>query len=175
MLQQMKRLRRRVVTADKWLTHNIDTVQLPSGKILETQHFISFPTHSVAVILEDQVGNVLLVRTLRYPSNTLEWEIPAGSLEVGEDPEDAVKREVLEETGLTVSACSLLWSFQPMNDLTNKVISIYMGIVLPGNIKIDTDEISKARWFSPDELQHMVLTNEIKDAATLLGLLRYWW
>ena len=87
----------------------IDTVQTADGR--ETTREIVEHADCVAIIPEDAEGNVLLVRQFRRAVEKELLEIPAGGIDPGESPEDAVRREMQEETGYLPRKIELLCGF----------------------------------------------------------------
>jgi ADP-ribose pyrophosphatase len=75
----------------------VDTVETSSGK--ETIREVVEHSKCVAVVAIDEEDNVLLVRQFRYAVGKFLLEIPAGGIDPGEDPPDAVRRELQEEIG----------------------------------------------------------------------------
>ena len=75
----------------------LDTVQLPNGKTSLRE--VVRHNGAVAVVPIDRDGNVILVQQYRHPARRVLLEIPAGTLNVGEDPDTCVERELQEETG----------------------------------------------------------------------------
>ena len=70
----------------------VDTVELPNGQ-LATREIVRHPGAVCVLPLTDD-GEVIMVRQFRYPFNEVMLEIPAGKLEIGEDPYEAVLREL---------------------------------------------------------------------------------
>ena len=107
-------------------------------------------------IIQDGDGRILFVRR----SDNSEWVMPAGSIELEESIYDCVKREVYEETGLTVSAAV---PFAIYSDPRFSFVTAYgdpyqmFSVVFlveewTGNLKSETDETIDARFFPVDEL-----------------------
>jgi 8-oxo-dGTP pyrophosphatase MutT (NUDIX family) len=166
----VKKLNRNIIFSDKWLTHYVDRVQMPSGKILNDYHVLEFFNDSVAVVLTDEENKILLIQSVRYPSQSVEWEIPAGGIEINELPEDAARRELSEETGFIAGKFDKLCEINPMNDITTKLIHIFTGTVLGSRNVYQEEEVVGFQWFSISELKAMVRDNTIRDAITLCGL-----
>jgi ADP-ribose pyrophosphatase len=76
---------------------HLDTVQLPNGKTSLRE--VVRHNGAVAVVPIDPDGNVILVQQYRHPAGRVLLEIPAGTLNVGEDPDICAERELQEETG----------------------------------------------------------------------------
>ncbi len=108
-----------------------------------------FPRLSPAIItLVRKDDTILLARHANRNTNV--WACIAGYLEHGESLEDCVKREVLEETGLTVGkiryAGSQSWPFP------DQFMVAFYAEWVSGEIKVDPAEIAEARWFPRDDL-----------------------
>lgn len=81
-----------------WLRVVRRTIQHPNGGI---QHYdiVNPDTHTVCAVAFDQTGRVILVEMYRFGQNRRLQELPAGSVEADETPVEAMRRELLEETG----------------------------------------------------------------------------
>ena len=77
-----------------------DRLRLPDGGIKDPYYVIERPDAAIIFPLTAG-GEVVLVRQYRPPLETMELGLPAGLVEAGERPEDAARRELLEETGYT--------------------------------------------------------------------------
>ena len=120
-----------------------------------TREYPNFPLVGVgAVIVHD--GRVLLIKRGQAPLQG-EWSIPGGRLELGETVRQAVRREVLEETGLTVEAIDLLGVFDRIvPDADGRVRYHYILIdflcrVISGTLQPDSDA-EDANWFGIEQL-----------------------
>ena len=89
-----------------------DTVRLPNGKTATREYNIHYGAVCIIPLLEN--GDVLLERQYRYPLREVITEIPAGKLDApDEDPLEAAKRELREETGATAAEWHALGLFCP--------------------------------------------------------------
>jgi ADP-ribose pyrophosphatase YjhB (NUDIX family) len=104
-----------------------------------------FQVFSVGVIFND-AQKILLVKSTYQRFHP--WGLPGGSLDYGETPEEAVKREILEETGLTVEIERFLFvkTWSP-----DRVGVYYLCKIIDGEF-YPTDEVSEAAYFSPYDL-----------------------
>lgn len=110
-----------------------------------------------AAVRIDKEGQLLLVQRGIEPwKNT--WYIPAGYLEVDEDPRDCAKREVLEETGFEVSVGDLLDVYSYEDDPRgNGIVLLYQGKITGGEIR-PNQEMLQVKFFSPEELDGLVFS-----------------
>ena len=76
----------------------VDDIELPNGKGA-FREVVRHPGAVCVIPITDE-GEVIMVKQFRYPFSSVLLEIPAGKLEIGEDPLDAVKRELEEESGV---------------------------------------------------------------------------
>jgi ADP-ribose pyrophosphatase YjhB (NUDIX family) len=118
---------------------------------------------AVSTLVSDAEGRVLLV----YETDPDAWSTPGGSVEVDERPEDAARREVLEETGLTVRLDGIVTvlggpefhAHYKTGDEVAYVATIYRGSVVSGECRPDGDEVTAAEWFAIDALPTIRLSN----------------
>ena len=94
-----KRLDRKPIYESQWINLYIDKVLMPSGKIIEKYHQLDYPKDSITVLLFNAKSEICFIKSLRYTTQKIEWELPAGGVEKGEDVLAAAEREVMEETG----------------------------------------------------------------------------
>ena len=93
------------------LTVSVESITLPRGERLEAE-VVRHPGSVVLIPVTDR-GEIVLVRQYRHAIGRSVWELPAGSLEPGEDPRAAAARECHEEIGLIPSAVERLGAFFP--------------------------------------------------------------
>lgn len=122
------------------------------GARLPLVHIVLFPHFMVGVvgIILDEHGRVLL---LHHTYRGTPWGLPTGFLEYGEQPADALAREIQEEAGLqvTLDPEPLVYT-EPGRPLLNVV---YRGTFVGGHFEASA-EVSQARWFSLDALPPML-------------------
>jgi len=119
----------------------------------------------VGAILEKD-GKFLLVKEIK-PIAKDKWNHPAGWLEVGENPIEAVKREVKEETGFDFEPKNILGVFSLSKETGPEIGYHGVKIIFCGDItekqeKYLTDEISEIKWFSSEEIENMD-SNTLRD------------
>src|SRR5882724_7170629 len=108
----------------------------------------------VGAIIEDEAGRLLLIRRRNEPGAGL-WSVPGGRIEPGETDQQAVVREVAEETGLQVSCGALVGSVERPG-LAGAVLDIrdYAATVTGGELSAD-DDAGDARWIAPAGVRAM--------------------
>jgi len=149
-----------------------DRVLLPNGKTSHREYVVH--RGGVAVLAVDENGMVPIVRQYRYPLSSELWEIPAGKLEVGENPDDAIRRELREEAGLVAGKIEPLASFYPTCGYSSEIIRLYVATELTYvGAKPDEDEFLEIKYVSIDELYKKCLSGEITDGKTLVAVLKY--
>ncbi len=148
-----------------------DRVRLQDGR--EALREIVDHPGGVTVIPVDTDGSVYCVRQYRYPYGEHVLETPAGKLERGEDPLDCAMRELSEETGLTAEQYVDLGGIYPSPGYCREIIHIYLATKLrPGEQHLDAGELLDVEKHPLDELVEMAMRNELKDAKTVIAVLK---
>jgi ADP-ribose pyrophosphatase len=145
------------VTIERWGEHEREIVEHPGAVVI------------VAVNAEEKVA---LVRQLREATRKQLLELPAGTLEPGEDPLVTAKRELAEETGLTGGDWREVTKFWTAPGFCRELMTLYVAEgVQAGEASPDADEeLELVRWPVAEIEQRL---GEIEDAKTLAGLLLY--
>lgn len=113
----------------------------------------------VAANLIEQDGKFLLVQEGKQHVKG-QWNLPAGSLELGESPLEAAKREALEETGLEIEPSGLLRTYIPPEeeDPCNVVNFVFKTEGVSGEPGVrEDDTVIDYGWFSPEEVGELDL------------------
>ncbi|GGH24970.1 NUDIX domain-containing protein [Paenibacillus segetis] len=146
----------------------IDTVELPDGS-QATREVVKHPG-AVAVIAIHE-GRLLLVDQYRQPMGRCELEIPAGKLEKGEDPMEAAKRELQEETGYRCEHISLLHSFYTSPGFADEMIHLYLAEGLSaGEMALDEDEFLEVYEATLEECENYIAEGRIADSKTIMAV-----
>ncbi|MCL4304257.1 MAG: NUDIX hydrolase [Anaerolineae bacterium] len=155
----------------KLVTLNLRQVRLADGQVAQRE---IVATRGAVVIVALTVDNeVRLVKQFR--AGTEEWliELPAGSLEVGENPDLAAPRELLEETGDRAATWQKLDGFYASPGILTEYLHLYLATDLtPGPNQLEFDEHIELLTVPWAEAVAMIRRGEIKDAKTIAGLLR---
>lgn len=147
-----------------------DTIILPNKK-KATREVVDHPgAIAVVPILDD--GRIVMVKQYRYPIKEITLEIPAGKLDMDEDPLDCVVRELREETGYEAKHIEKLTSIYTAPGFSNEIIHIYVAKELTMKETCpDEDEFIDVIAYKREEIKTKIANGTINDAKTLVGLL----
>lgn len=124
----------------------------------------------VGAIIIDPAGRLLLVKRGHEPERG-RWSLPGGRIEPGESDEQAVLREVGEETGLSVTCGPLVGTVQrPAPGGAVLDIRDYSATVSGGELK-PGDDAADARWVSRADLARLPLTSGLAETLASWGVL----
>ncbi len=158
------------VYSGKTISLRVDTVELPN-KGYQKREIVEHKG-AVAIVAITPENKVVLVKQYRKAIEKELWEIPAGKIEIGENPKDTAIRELKEETGYSAGNIKLLHKFYTSAGFSNQKIYIFLAQDLtPGEQNFDEDEFIKTEEFSLDEVYNMIYKNAIEDAKTSIGML----
>ncbi len=147
-----------------------DSVELSTGQ----KTFREVVKHSGGVvILAFKEDKILLVKQFRYPMKEVMLELPAGKLEQGEDPFEAAKRELEEETGYCANKWTDLGYVYTSPGYSDEKLYLYKAEDLEfTHCHPDEGEIIQAFEYKYDDVLKMIDNGQINDAKTLCALLR---
>jgi ADP-ribose pyrophosphatase len=164
-----------VIYEGRVLSLHRDRVRLPKGSDA-TLEVVRHAGSAVLLPMPDD-DHVLLVRQYRYAADRWMWELAAGCLEPGEDPEVGAARECEEETGLVPTLVEALGSFYPTPGYCDERMHFFRltGLHERGadeeRAMPDEDEDIRVRSFSLAEVREMVRRGEIEDLKTAVGVM----
>ncbi len=148
-----------------------DTVQLPNGADAIREVVIHHGGVCVAAITENE--EVFLVSQFRYPNGKVLLEVPAGKLEKGEIPFEAIKRELREEVGASAENFYFMGEFNPTPAYCSEIIYLYAATGLTfGEQDLDEDEFLNVEKMPLEDAVKKVLSGEITDGKTQALLLK---
>ncbi len=148
-----------------------DKVRMPNGRTV-TVDVVRHP-RSVVLIPVPEPGHVILIKQYRYAVNAFLWELPAGSVDEGEMPEQAARRECHEEIGKVPATVVRLAAMFPTPGYCDEEMVFFRvsGLEEPTEAAaLDEDEDIEARTFELREAREMIRRGEIIDMKTVAGL-----
>lgn len=160
---QWKVLESKYLFKDLWFTVRADTCERPDGKIVSPYYVYEFPTWVTAFALTAD-GKVILEKQYRHAIGTTDFEIPGGCVDdTDKSLEDAIRRELLEETGYSFSTLEYLGktSANPSTNSNWMHMFLAMGGVLSRPQQLDDNEDIELHLVSIEELKDMLRRNEV--------------
>ena len=160
-----KKLDSKYIVQEKWATLRVDKCKMPDGTLIDDYYVLEYPDWVNAIALTEN-NEVIIIRQYRHAAEEVILEIPGGCIDPGETPEEAVKRELLEETGYDFN------SIQPLSTLyanpstsKNKTYSF----LVKGGRKIqeqhlDGREEIEVELVSIEELKQLLMENKFTQA-----------
>jgi len=148
-----------------------DRVRMPNGRDVTVD--VVRHVRSVVLLPIPEPGSIILIRQYRYPVNRWLWELPAGSVDEGEEPDAAAKRECHEEIGQVPETIVRLASFFPTPGYCSEEMIFFRlsSLSVPSEAaELDEDEDIEPRTFTLAEAREMVRRGEITDMKTVVGL-----
>ena len=145
------------VTVERWGDNDREIVEHPGA---------------VTIVAVDEQDRIALVRQLREATRKQLLELPAGTLDEGEDPLAAAKRELQEETGLTGGEWREVTRFYTAPGFCRELMTLFFAEgVEPGDASPEADEELELVHWPVAEIEDRL--GEVEDAKTLAGLLLY--
>jgi len=147
----------------------VDTIELPDGRTT-IREIVNTPGAVTIIPLTDD-RQVRMVRQYRSAIGKYLLELPAGTLQPGETPEEAAPRELAEETGDRATHWRYLTSFYTMPGVCSEIIHLFLATGLTvGETNRDVDETIEVITLPLEQALDMVKSGLICDAKTIVGL-----
>lgn len=161
---------RKRVYEGKVVTLELCSLRLDDGRTPTSEVVVHRPC--VAMVPIDSEGRVVLVRQYRAPAEAELLEIPAGSIDVGEAPEQAAQRELQEEIGARAATLRRLGGFYSAPGYCTEFIHVFLCEGLSeSRLQADADEQIEVERLSRDEALAQIAAGRIRDAKSIAGLL----
>ena len=167
-----RKLASREVYDNSWINVREDSVIRPDNEpgIYGVVHFKNIAIGILAV--EDDF--IYLVGQYRYPLDKYSWEIPEGGCPEGEEPLDAARRELEEETGLRAERWEKMCEAHLSNSVTDEIAVLFLATGLTqGEHRPEGTEQLQVRRLAFQEALKMALKGEITDVMSLLAIMQY--
>lgn len=150
-------------------------VTAPDGTKIE-HHVLRIPRAAIALVVDEAVGTVLMLRRQRWVVDQWGYELLGGLVEEGEDPADTARREALEESGWRPRGpAEHLITVHPLPGIADTIMDIYLwrgGADHLGN-PTDPYEVGTLEWISLDRARRLVQEGQMLGAGSVIALLRY--
>ncbi|HQA08251.1 MAG TPA: NUDIX hydrolase [Syntrophomonadaceae bacterium] len=157
------------IFAGRIINVKVDTVELPDGST-STREIVGH-AGAVAIIPVDRDGTVWLVRQYRKAVEKVLLEIPAGTLEPGEDPRDCAIRELEEETGLSAATWEPILSYYSAPGFCDEQLHLYLARDLTmGDSHTDRDEFVEVVKMTLVDAYRAIFTGEIIDGKSIIAI-----
>ena len=145
---------------------------MPNGREV-TVDVVRHP-RSVVILPVPEPGHVILITQYRYAVNRWLWELPAGSVDEGEDPEQAARAECHEEIGQVPDTVVRLAAFYPTPGYCDEEMFFFRvsGLTIAGAARRSRTKTrtSRSRSSRSQDARDMVRRGEITDMKTVVGL-----
>ena len=161
---------REIVHRGRKIQVALETTVLEDGHTI-TRDIIYHPG-AVAILPIVDRDHICLLRNFRPVVGSTLWEIPAGTLEPKEPPDDAAVRELAEETGYTARQWKKLGEFLPSPGVMDEVTHLYVAAdMTPGPLKLERCEVIEPQVVSWSDALAWTLDGTIRDGKTLVAIL----
>jgi ADP-ribose pyrophosphatase len=167
-----KTLSSQTIYEGKIISLRLDEVELPDGNRAKRE-LVQHPG-AVALIPISNEGKIILVKQYRKSLNRTLIEIPAGRIEVGEDPKITALRELEEETGYGAREVTYIQSFATSPGFADEIIHLYLAenlYEIENPAAGDEDEFIELLEATIDEAEQMVAAGDIYDAKTAFAVI----
>lgn len=157
-----------------WLTVRRDCVELPDGRQNPEFYVLEYPDWvNVIAITED--GKFVMERQYRHGLGKTCFEIPAGVIEEGEDPLDAAKRELMEETGYGEGKWRKIMTISGNSSTTDNLSHCYVaeGVRKISGQHLDSTEDLEIVLLDTAQVKDLMVNDQIKQALMAAPLWRY--
>jgi ADP-ribose pyrophosphatase len=146
-----------------------DQILLPDGK--ETTFDVVVHPGAVTLIPVDSAGRILFVRQYRYAIGEELLELPAGTLDEGEEPEACAHREIREETGMSAGKLEKIGEFFLVPGYSTEYMYIYLASDLkPDPLPGDEDEFITVEAIAMQKIPELISQGILRDAKSLSAL-----
>ena len=166
----MKTIDSKVVAEGRVIKVRVDVIETPDGQRVKRD--IVEHRGAVAMVPIDAEGRVILVRQYRHAAGKWLLEIPAGTLDPGEDPLEAAQRELREETGFAAGRIDLIGGCYAAPGYSSEYLYLYIARDLTEDpLEGDVDEEIELEPVPLTEVRKLIASGEIEDAKSLAALL----
>ena len=166
--QKWKTLRTEMVLDHRWYKVRREEVQLPDGRVLD-DYYVSVRPEVALVFPVTAAGEVIMVRQYKHGAREVLLELPGGVCDPDEPPEEAARRELLEETGYAAGRLTHLATLHddPTKNTNRFHLFLAEGVQPVGAQSLDDTENIRVERVLLGEMKKKVLNGEIKVANSV--------
>lgn len=148
-----------------YFTAREDRCEQPDGRIVEQYFVVELPPCVCAVAITED-NQVIMVEQYRHPVQEVLLEIPGGFIDAGETPEQAISRELMEETGYEFSNFEYLGKLAANPGILDNYTHLFLarGGVKKAEQSLDGNEDIRLKLIPVEELETLVKENKIQQA-----------
>ncbi|MCH7789913.1 MAG: NUDIX hydrolase [Acidobacteria bacterium] len=160
----------RPIYTSGWVNLSVIDVEVPGhGRI--DHHVVRMPAQAAGVVVANE-GRVLLMWRHRLVTDTWGWEVPGGRIESGETPEQAARREAIEECGWEPTSIRPLLAYHPSNGLSDQTFHLFESRTAR-HIGEPSDgcESERLEWFEWSDAMALIDEGKVCDGLSLTALL----
>ena len=147
----------------------VDTVQLPNG--VPARREVVEHNGGVVIVCQPERDKLILIRQYRYPCDEELLELPAGRIELGEEPLAAAQREIIEETGYQAASWELMAKMYSAPGFCSEMLYLYQArdLAFVGK-NLDYDESIEVLIMPVAEAWALIRAGKVRDAKTIAGI-----
>lgn len=156
---------------ENWATLRVDSCRMPDGTLIDDYYVLEYPNWVNAVALTEE-NEVILIKQYRHAAETVITEIPGGCIDHGELPEEAIKRELLEETGYAFENIEYLTTLyaNPSTSANKTFTFLATGGKKIQEQHLDGREEIIVELVTIEKLKELLLANKIQQALHVSGI-----
>ena len=161
----------RPVYESPWISVSLVDVEVPGG--LRYEHHAMSSKDAAGVLVHDPDRGVMLMWRHRFLVDQWGYEVPGGMIEPGETPEQAARRECIEEAGWAPGPLRLLQRFHPLAGQSTQTFWVFAA---EGGEQVGaphSDEAERIDWVDADELRRVVAANQVLDGLSVIAVLHH--
>lgn len=172
--RKWKTLKSEYLIRRPWLTARRDTVELPNGNVNDEFYVLEYPDWVNILAITDG-GEFVMIRQYRHGIGQTRYELCAGVVDPGEEPLEAAKRELWEETGYGGGEWESTMVISGNPSTTNNLTHCYLakGVRRVSGQHLEGTEDISVHLLTVDDVRQLLLDDGIKQSLMLAPLWRY--